>query len=337
MKSIKNQTIYLTIALFISSLLTLYLGAIPFTQVLQEAKARLMGNSTQWNSLLDERLPRLIILILTGASLSVSGAITQTLFRHPLASPSILGVSAGGSLCVVFVFIFGLHVSYPWILSITAVAGSLMTLAFIFLLSRCFGELQIHTLILTSIAISSILIAAQESLLFALRDRWHLVQTISEWTSGSTIDRSWHHVHLQLPLCLIGLIGSWRLRHEMNLLALGEEEARNLGVDVPTVRWQLFVCVALLIGAAIAALGTISFIGLILPNILRTLHGPNHRTLLPLCALTGSTVLTIIDNLLRLFKITALSIGNIFALIGGCYFLFLLMKESKSSYRRQAC
>jgi iron complex transport system permease protein len=112
----------------------------------------------------------------------------------------------------------------------------------------------------------------------------------------------------------------------MNVLSLGEEEALNLGVDVPRVRWRLFLCVALLTGGALAAVGMIAFFGLILPHIMRALNGPNHRQLIPLCALGGAAALAALDLFLRVFTLYSFSIGNLSAIIGGCFFLLLLFR-----------
>jgi iron complex transport system permease protein len=325
--------LYFGILLLIGSLVTLTQGDMAWSLVWKGAHERLMGQSQQWNALLDERLPRLIVLMCTGASLATGGALMQALFHNSLASPSVLGISTGGSLCAVLVFIFNWNIFHPYLLPLATVGGCFVTLCLVYMIAKGQGSYQITQLILTGIALSTVLFAIQGILLYAMRHNWQLIQTIVEWEAGSTLNRNWGHVHMQLPLTLVGLTGSLIYRKELNLLSLGEEEALNLGVDVSRVRWHLFMCVALLTGGALAAVGMIAFFGLVLPHILRRLQGPNHRLLIPLCILAGAAVLTLMDALLRLFDIHSLSIGNVAALLGGFFFLGLLFRSQQRPLR----
>jgi len=323
----------LWLGLFICSLLTLFIGDIPWSQVWEGTLLRWKQGSTTWNPLLDERLPRLAVILCTGASLAVAGAVMQALFQNPLASPSVLGISCGGSLLVIPIFISEWHVSHPFAVPLAAFGGCLGTLLLVYALARSRGRVPIPTLILTGIAISTLFLAIQGAILYAMRDNWQLVQLITEWEAGSTADRSWKHVHMQLPLTLVGLSGCWFYRRELNLLSLGEEEALNLGVDVIKVRWRLFLCVALLTGGAIAAVGIIAFFGLILPHLFRHIQGPDYRSLLPLCMLGGALFLAAMDNFLRFWNIHALSIGNVSAILGGLFFLILLVRRKQISVK----
>lgn len=318
--------------LLLGSILTLSYGETPWEKIWEGILFRLQGVSQTWNPLLDERVPRLIILICTGASLAVSGAVMQSIFHNPLASPSVLGISSGGCLSVVIVFIFNLHTTYPYALPLSAFFGCFITLCLIYGLSRLQEGKHLTNLILTGIAISTFLMAIQGLLLYALRDRWQLIQTITEWEAGSTIDRSWQHVHMQLPLTLVGLWGCWKYREELNILTLGEEEASNLGVDVKKIRWRLFLSISLLTGGALAAVGMIAFFGLVLPHIMRKLNGPDHFALVPLCMIGGAAVLTFFDFFLRYFEFYSISIGNLSAMIGGLFFLFILFRPKEWAY-----
>lgn len=318
------------VLLLVGSLFTLGYGETPWEKIWQGILARIAGATNQWNPLLDERIPRLIVLICTGASLAVSGAIMQSMFHNPLASPSVLGISSGGCLSVILIFIFDMRFSYPYALPLAAFCGCFATLCLVYSLSRWQPGKDLTNLILTGVAISTLLIAIQGLILYALRDRWQLIQTITEWEAGSTIDRSWQHVHMQLPLTLVGLGGCWFYREELNLLALGEEEAKNLGVDVRKVRWRLFLCISLLTGGAIAAVGMIAFFGLVLPHIVRRIQGPDHRLLIPSCLIGGAAILTCLDVCLRYFSLHDVSIGNLSAIMGGLFFLFLLFRPQKN-------
>jgi iron complex transport system permease protein len=218
-----------------------------------------------------------------------------------------------------------MHSTFPYLVPLAAFCGCLLTLLTVYALARQNGQIYLGNLILTGIAVSTFFVSIQGALLYALRDQWQLIQLITEWEAGSTADRNWDHVHMQLPLTLAGLFGCWHYRKEINIMALGEEEALNLGVDVPKVRWRVFLCVALLTGGAIAALGVILFFGLVLPHIARKLFGSNFNTLLPVCISLGALTLLYMDILLRLFDIHALSIGNISAILGGFFFLLILI------------
>lgn len=326
--------LYVSLGLFlwICSFLILYLGEIPFDAVIEDLRNRFDGTSYGWNPLLDERLPRLIVILCTGASLAVSGAVMQSLFQNPLASPSVLGISVGGCLLVVPIFILKWHIDYPFAVPLSAFGGSLFTLLLVYGLSKRNGHVHMGRLILTGIAISTLFLSIQCAILYALRDNWQLIQLVTEWEAGSTADRSWKHVHMQLPLTLAGLYGCWHYRREVNILGLGQEEALNLGVDVPKVRWRLFLCVALLTGGAIAALGIIAFLGLIMPHLIRKLTGHGTSHLIPLCMLGGAISLALTDILLRYFQIHFLSIGNVSAIIGGIFFLCLLLGKKEERY-----
>jgi len=315
--------------LVIVSIVTLLMGPMPWPRIWEGVIHRLDGSSTVWNPLLDERLPRLLVLLLTGASLAVSGAVMQSLFQNPLASPGVLGLSSGGSLMALLILISGWHILCPFAISVAAFGGCLVTLMIVYSLARSHGSLQIHLLILTGIAISTVLAALQGTLAYALRDHWELMQAVTEWEAGSTYDRTWQHAHMQLPLAIVGLGGCWKYRHEINILALGEDDARNLGVDVDKVRWRLFLCVSLLTGGAMAAVGVIPFFGLILPHVIRRLLGSNNAQLIPMCTLGGGIVIIAIDIALRLLSIHWLSIGNVSAVIGGLFFLTLLVQQMR--------
>ena len=303
-------------------------GDTPFLTLWQGALSRLRGESFAWNALLDERLPRLIVLICTGASLAVSGGVMQTLFRNPLATPSILGITFGGSFCVVFIFLAEWHLRHPYAVSLAAFLGCIVTLSLVYNLSRRYTS-HLSSLLLNGIAVTTVILAIQGALLYLWRDHWQFIQTVTEWAAGSTADRSWQHVHMQLPLTLVGIGGCWYYSREINILALGEEEALNLGVDVGTVRWRLFLAVALLTAGALAAVGVIAYFGMLLPHIVRKLHGPNAERLIPLCVLGGSAAFVGLELALRMSGAHVLSIGNVSAILGGIFFLVLLSRETR--------
>lgn len=318
----------LGVILFFASLMLLGTGHIPWNTIWKGAIERLSGNSLAWNALLDERLPRVIVLLSTGAALAVAGAVMQSLLQNPLAAPSILGLTAGSSLMVLLVLISGIHLHTTWTIPFAAILGSLLVLAALSIWwKRDSYNKPFSELILIGIGIATFLLAIQNALLYAFRDNWQLIQMVTEWEAGSTFDRSWKHVHMQLPLTLVGLYICWRYRNEMNILSLGEEEARILGVNVESIRWRLIISVSLLSGGATAALGTVPFFGLILPHLLRQVFGSNHRHLITLCIIAGAATLVLFDLLLRQVEFPFLTIGNLSAMFGGIFFLFILRRR----------
>lgn len=302
-------------------------GDIPLSVIIEQTIERMQGTSTKWNALLDERIPRLLIILFCGAALATAGAVMQSLFQSPLASPSVLGVSAGGSLFVILVLSFQWHLAFPELWPIAAVLGCLLTLLMVYYLAIEHGKMQVPLLVLAGVAISTLFLTFQSVLLYILRDHWQLVMTIREWEVGSTLNRTWKQFHLMAPLVLIGLWGCWRYRRELDLMSLGDEEAENMGVDVRKVRWRLFLCIALLTGGVIASLGIIAFFGLVLPNLLRLIHGSRNSVLIPSCILIGGITLAGMDLFLRLLDIQWMTIGNVSAVIGGLFFIGLLFKN----------
>lgn len=317
------------LALCCTALAILVQGVMPWDLVWDGAALRLTGGDSGWNPLLDERLPRLLVLGLSGASLAVAGSVMQSLFQNPLASPSVLGVSGGGSFCMLLVLVGGVHFERPMLLPLAALGGSLCSLFLVYFLAYRQGRLYPSSLILTGIAISSLLMALHSLILYFYREEWQLIQTISEWEAGSTLDRGWRHVHMQAPLAIIGLWICLHYRREIQILVLGEEEAKMLGVEVERVRWHLFLAVALLVGGTLAAIGPLAFFGLLVPHLVRLLLRGNEQQLIVLSALSGAAALSLLDLFLRVTGLFMLSLGNLSAILGGLLFLFLLLRSQK--------
>ena len=320
--------ILLMIAVFIS-ILTIWWGYASWDIVWQGIIDYYKTSSRGWNPVLHERLPRLIVLFCTGAALSVSGVVMQSVFRNVLASPGILGINAGGSLLAMIVFITSWHLYFPYLVPIMAFIGCLSMLIVVYCFSVYIGDAQSSTLLFVGIAFSTVLVAIEGTITYALRSNWQVVQTIVEWQAGTTMDRGWQHVHMQLPLTIVGIFGVLAYAKEINLFTLGEDDARNLGMNVNAVRWRLFLFVAMLTGGSMAVVGTIPFFGLILPHVMRKLVGPNHCILIPFCILGGAVTLASLDLILKMMEIDCLSIGNVCSIVGGVFFLSLLIIHRK--------
>lgn len=267
----------------------------------------------------DIRMPRTVLAILVGASLGLSGAVLQGLLRNPLADPGIMGISSTAALGAVIAFYFGFHLVVAG-----GIAGSLAAvLILIVLAGRQTGTL---TLLLASVALSTLSVALT-SLALNLAPSPLAAYEILFWLLGSVADRSWTHVYTALPLILAGWAVLATTGKGLDALALGEEVAHSLGVNLVRLRWSAVAGTALAVGAAVSVTGAIGFIGLVVPHLMRPLVGHQSRILLPASALAGAILLLAADIVIRLVSLTAeLKLGVATALLGAPFFLFKVLK-----------
>jgi iron complex transport system permease protein len=275
------------------------------------------------------RLPRVLLAFCVGASLALAGAAFQGLLRNPLADPYTIGVSSGASLGAVFVLffqvtIFGLG---SFTLPIVAILSGFLTLLVVFGLVRLSSRsLAIETIILAGIIVSAF-IGAVVSLIISLSDRDSMTQMIY-WLYGSVGMRGWSHVELIIPFMLLGSFILFYHYRELNALALGEDAADHIGVDVKKGKSYILIGASLLTGAAVAVSGSIGFVGLVIPHLVRLVTGPNHRHVLPLSLLVGGAFLILADLVSRsIIAPKELPIGVVTALIGAPVFALLLIRE----------
>lgn len=269
-------------------------------------------------------LPRILTLLMAGGALAVSGALMQALFQNPLASPGVLGITVGSSLFVVIAALFNLIELSPLVLPLAAFIGALVALGALLLLAKDFSS---GTLILTGVALSTVFVAAQGALIYTLKDRWQLVTLLTEWEAGSTIHLTWQETHLIAPLFITGLFIAFLHRRELEILALGDEEAMILGIEPKKIRFRLVLASALLVAGALSAVGVIAFFGLIIPHIVRSLKGASHPQFLLWNLLLGGGGLYLLDLLLRTLEVEILTVGSLSAVLGGLFFLYLLSKR----------
>lgn len=275
------------------------------------------------------RLPRVLLAFCIGASLALAGAAFQGLLRNPLADPYTIGVSSGASLGAVLVLFFQVSIVGlgSFTLPVVAILFGLISLLIVFGLVRLSSKsLAIETIILAGIIVSAF-IGSLVSLIISLSDRESMTQIIY-WLYGSVGMRGWSHIQLILPFMLIGsfiLIYHYR---ELNALALGEDAADHIGVDVKKGKTFVLIGASLLTGAAVAVSGSIGFVGLVIPHLVRLVTGPNHRHVLPLSMLVGGAFLILADLMARtIIAPKELPIGVITALIGAPVFALLLIRE----------
>ncbi|MFA0082779.1 FecCD family ABC transporter permease [Vibrio breoganii] len=274
------------------------------------------------------RLPRVVAAITAGSALALAGACTQGLFRNPLASPDVLGVSAGSSFGAVIAIATGLSLSNPLWTPVIASVGALACAMFVYVLAKNSGNGQTLYLILAGLALSSLLGGATLGvLLFA---RQYEVNQFVFWTMGGLEGRLWQLIAWPLPVIILASVWLLKRASWLNTLSIGDEAAHGLGMNVQRSRFALLLCASLLTAMSIAIAGPIGFIGLMVPHLVRMLTGANHISLLPLSALFGAILLLVCDLLGRyLIAPYEIKAGIITAILGGLYFLWLVVRVQK--------
>lgn len=290
---------------------------------------------------LELRAARLAASVLTGAALAVGGVLVQGLFRNPLASPSILGTTAGASFggqCALLAHpaLAGLGLA-SWLgaemlLPIGCLLGALGSLALLLLFVRQGADLV--SLLLTGFVLSSLLLAFGSFLTSLAQEHHELGRAVVAFTLGGVSGAGWAHVRLAMPLVLAGLVAAQLWGRSLDVLLSGEEEASTLGVDVTTTRRWVVVWVAVLTAAAVALGGNVAFVGLVVPHALRPFVGADHRRLLPTAALGGAAFVVACDLVTRLLpSSTEIPLGVITGLVGAPLFLWLLARARRSEAR----
>ena len=286
------------------------------------------GSDVQQVIVREIRLPRVILGLSIGAILGLSGAALQGLLRNPLASPSLFGAPQSAAFGAVLVIALGLADVRSWALPVAAIA---MAFASVFALLAIAGRnAGLLILILAGLAISS-LAGAATALVMNLSSNPFVALEIAFWLLGSLDDRSFRHVVLALPFIAAGAVILWSQRNAFRALSLGEETAQSLGVDVGRLRLLVITGVALGVGAAVAVTGTIGFIGLVAPHLVRPLIGYDPARLLIPSALTGAALLLAADIAVRIIPSTSdIKVGVLTSIIGVPFFLYLIMRERRA-------
>ena len=289
------------------------------------------ANESAANILWNIRMPRVILAGLVGASLAIAGAAFQGLLKNPLADPYTLGISSGASVGAVITLFFGITIpvlgifTLPVFSMLGAFATMLGVMGFARLVDR---SMKMETIILTGIIFSSFL-GSIISLMIALTGE-ELRQIIG-WLLGSVSMRGWEYVTMALPFFVIGSFLMWLNRRELNALGYGEERAKHLGVDVGKRKMMILIGGSMVTGAAVAVSGTIGFVGLVVPHIIRLIWGADHRHVLPLSLLNGAALLIICDLVSRTIIAPAeLPIGVITAFIGAPVFAFIFFNQRRT-------
>ncbi|RAV28324.1 FecCD family ABC transporter permease [Sinomicrobium soli] len=336
----------LTTGLFIAILFSLGMGAmkIPVTDIpgiLAGSSGLFTGLTTDddlaGNVLSYVRMPRVLLGVLVGAALGISGAAVQGIFRNPLAEPGLIGISAGASLFAALVIgmesvllvSIGQFLGY-YLLAFAAFAGAGLAAILVYRFSRTDGRPDIATMLLAGIAINA-LAGALTGLISYLADEQQL-RTITFWMLGSLGGASWKMVLGIFPFVLVPVLALPLFGKGLNLFAIGERQAEQAGTDPGKIKNAVIIFSTLSVGACVSVSGIIGFVGLLVPHIVRLLGGVDHRFVLPASALLGALVLTVSDMLARVLAAPLeLPIGVITALLGAPVFLYILYRDKKKT------
>ena len=314
--------------------LSLASGAVSLSlsDVVQGLTDTLLGETANQHALIigQIRLPRVLLAAVMGATLGISGAAMQGLFRNPLADPSLIGVTAGASLGAALVIVTGGGLLQGYIgltlVSAGAFAGGVIAVLFVYRLATSPNGTSVATMLLAGIAITA-LSGAIGSLLEFFADN-DMLRRISLWKMGGLDGANYPRLLLATVVTSVLLVALPRYASALNALLLGESEARHLGIRVDSVKVALITWVAIGVGTSVALVGTIAFVGLVVPHMIRMLAGPDHRYLMPASALAGALLLVVADALARvLVAPTELPVGVITTIVGVPFFISLLRKR----------
>ncbi|AHF89682.1 ABC transporter permease [Opitutaceae bacterium TAV5] len=269
------------------------------------------------------RLPRVVVAVLIGGALAASGLVMQAYFRNSLASPGLLGVSSGAAAGAVVALGLGLAGASLFIAPLAAIIGASVATGAVIVLARRGASTE--RLLLAGVALNALLGAVTSYVLSNFTLTYERNAQIIFWLLGGLEDRTWEHVWMASPIVL-GAALLWPLGRPMDLLSLGSTEAQSLGVDVRRLRRQLLALSTVLTALATAVVGTVGFVGLVVPHLLRLLVGPEHRRLVPL-SLVGGAAFVLACDLLGRFA-GNLRLGIVTAFLGGPFFLWLLRRRA---------
>ncbi|MCY3913259.1 MAG: iron chelate uptake ABC transporter family permease subunit [Chloroflexi bacterium] len=277
------------------------------------------------------RLPRILVGAVVGMALAVAGATMQGLFRNPMADPGIIGVSAGGALGAVVAIATGATGLFFLALPTFAFVGALAATFLVYGIAAVGGHFSMATLLLAGIAVNAFLGAIVSTIIIVLPDN-EALREILFWLAGGLDSRAWEHVHISAPLILVATAVILLAARDLNLLMLGDDEARAMGVRVGLTRAMLLAASALATGAAVAVSGTIAFVGLVTPHILRLVLGPDHRVLIPLSAIAGAVFVIVADTVARtIVQPAEFRVGVLTAFVGAPFFVLLLIRNKRQA------
>lgn len=311
----------LSLGLVVAAVVALCLGPVQLKFPLEPLQRKV---------LLDLRLPRVILAVMVGAALAVTGVLFQGLFRNPLADPYVLGTSSGAALGATIAVLSNasLHLGGLSARPLCAFAGAILATALVYGLGRIGNRSAPTIMLLAGIAVSAFFSALTSLLLYFRQEE---MAKIVFWMMGGFSYARWAEVKMILPYLLVAFLLSRSFARQLNLLLLGEDKAHQLGLEVAVFQRRVVFTASILVAAAVSVSGSIGFIGMVAPHLVRLFIGPDHRYLIPASALAGGLLLLVADSLARtVLSPVELPVGVLTSLIGGPFFLYLLKKSRRA-------
>jgi iron complex transport system permease protein len=275
------------------------------------------------------RVPRTLTGVTVGFALGVAGTIMQGIFKNPMASPGVIGTSSGAALGAVTAIYVGLAATGIYAVPAFAILFAFLSMLIVLGIATSGGLTSRYTLLLAGIAFNAIFSALTSLVIVLSTDQFEMARQIVGWLMGDLTNRSWQHVHIVLIITLVGALWSMLYARDLNIIMLSEEIAANLGVNVTWSRNMLLFLSALLTGGAIAVSGAIGFVGLIAPHIMRSFVGSDNRLLIPAAGVLGGALVVCSDCVVRVWGGGGLRIGVLTALLGGPFFLYLIVRDRR--------
>ncbi len=325
----------LVICLFLFILIALTLGAeILSIHHLWSVIVKVLINTSSEFSLREAilwelRLPRILLSVFMGASLSASGVVAQGIFRNPLADPGVIGVSAGSALVAIIGISLGVDEKNFWLTPCLAAMGASLTLVLLFLLSR--KENNFSTILLIGFALSSFFAAFISLILSTQNEKYSVSIKIFEWLLGSFEGKGWDFVLYSLPFIMVGLFIAFFIVKDLDLLHLGSDIAQSLGSNQRLIFWGSILSIGILVGTVTSMVGMIGFVGLMVPHIARLIVGGTHKKLLTISILLGGLMVLTVDTISRSATGLGLPPSVITSIVGCPFFLWLVRRQKGSS------
>lgn len=327
--------------LFLLATVSLFVGVYAFeTDVFSILKSFFISSTEVSEAdqyiLVDLRLPRIVMAILIGSMLAVSGTCMQGMFKNPLATPDLIGITSGATLFAATSIVLGgvLKTFIPeslhfYLLSLMAFLGSLLTMLIVYKIATINGKTKVVMMLLTGVAVTAIGFAFTGFLIYLSKEEE--LRDLTFWNLGSLAGATWMKNALLFGVLLISYFFLLGKGKSLNALMLGENDAKHLGVPVEKIKKQIVVFTALMVGTTVAFAGTIGFVGLVIPYILRLIFKSNYQLILPLSAVFGSILLVVADTISRtIVAPSEIPIGILTAMLGAPVFILILLKNKKS-------
>jgi len=326
-KKVLLISVVISLILLFFAVLDLAQAYIPLS--FRDAFLALFGKGTWYNVRIVQNIngPRVVMGCIVGAGLGISGAVMQAIFRNPMASPYILGLSSGASFGAALAILFAIpFIPFQLAAPILAFIFCLATMFLVYSISRVGGRVPTETLLLSGIAVGSLFSALVSLLTYISDDK---MKDIVFWSMGSLSQSGWDDIFIALPLILAGSLLMISRSRELNAMMLGDAHAKDLGVEVKKVRLEILFSASLVTAASVAFVGVIGFVGLVIPHILRIVMGPDNRALLPMSMIGGAAFVVACDYLSRVMfpSLGVIPIGILTSLIGAPYFIYLLRRR----------